>query len=352
MRSSMVVIVLIALMGAALSAAPKLQVEPVVYKFGEVTEGIVVQATFTLTNVGDATLLFPRQPHTTCGCTSAPLPKEELAPGESMKLVVFFDSTGFGGRRITRKVDLYSNDPDRPQRVLILEGYVREALPHEASASTLYYGFFLLVDLRSPEDYARGHLLGAVNIPLEELDSWLDRLPRSIPIYLYDATGAGAVEAARILREHGAVVSRAIAGGLIGWWEEVGGAFYVPADGRAGPPSGEARYGLRTVSPRRVVRNYYVLVDLRSPEEFAAGHIPGAINLSPEEVFGWLDTLPPVGEDLRLHIWLMDDDGTRSCELAARLRDEGYGNVYCLVGGLEQWRLRYGDELLWAEGAG
>lgn len=330
------------------AAGPSLQVEPTVYRFGEVTEGILVRAVFVLTNVGDAPLVFPRQPHTSCGCTSAPLPKEELLPGESMELVVLFDSTGFGGRKIARRVELFSNDPEQPKRVLLLEGYVRKPLPHEVSASTLYYGFYLLVDLRSPDAYARGHLLGAINIPLEDLELWADRLPKALPIYLYDETGEGAAEAARLLRERGVVVARAIAGGLLGWREELGDAFFThPLGGPKAPPSGKGEGKSRAVSPRRVARNYYVIVDLRTVQEFAAGHIPGALNLSPEELPTWLAALPPIGDAGALHIWLVDADGTTACELAAALRNEGYGNIYCLVGGIEQWKARYPD-LLWS----
>ena len=324
--------------------------EPTVYKFGEVTEGILVRAVFVLTNVGDAPLVFPQQPHTSCGCTSAPLPRETLLPGESMELVVYFDSTGFGGRKITRKVELFSNDPDQPKRVLFLEGYVRKPLPHEASASTLYYGFYLLVDLRSPEDYTRSHLLGAINIPLEELERWVDRLPKSLPIYLYDETGAGAAEAARLLRERGAVAARAIAGGLVGWRKELGDAFLTSLpEGPIVTSSGDGK-GDRTVSPQRVARNYYVVVDLQPAREFASGHIPGAVNLTPEEVRAWLAALPGTGDVGSLHIWLVDGDGTTACGLAAALREEGYANVYCLVGGIEQWKGRYPD-LVWAEAA-
>lgn len=351
MRRASMIWLLATVLAASALAGPRLEVEPTIYRFGEVTEGGVVRAVFVLTNAGDAPLVFPRQPHTSCGCTSAPLPKEELAPGESMELVVFFDSTGFGGRKITRKVDLFSNDPRAPKRVLILEGYVREARPHEGSASTLYYGFYLLVDLRPPAEYDRAHLLGAINIPLGALERWIGRLPRNIPIYLYDATGEGALEVVRILRENGFVAARAIAGGLAGWREEVGDAFLVRADAAAAPPRGTPRYGQRTVGARRVARAYQVVVDLRPADEYAAGHIPGAVNVAPDDLPGWLAALPGPGEGGRLYVWLVDADGALACGLAARLRAEGYADVYCLVGGIGQWEIRYGD-LLWAEGTG
>ena len=67
----MVVALSLGLAGAAGLAAPRLQAEPQEFEFGRVIEGIMVQATFTLTNVGDEPLVFAQKVHTSCGCTSA-----------------------------------------------------------------------------------------------------------------------------------------------------------------------------------------------------------------------------------------------------------------------------------------
>ncbi|MEZ0347035.1 MAG: rhodanese-like domain-containing protein, partial [Thermus sp.] len=34
------------------------------------------------------------------------------------------------------------------------------------------------------------------------------------------------------------------------------------------------------------------VVDVRTPQEFAQGHVPGAVNLPVEEVARWADSLP------------------------------------------------------------
>jgi len=180
-RISLLLALSLWLAGPAL-AAPSLVAEPQSLEFGQVTEGILVRAVFVLTNAGDDPLRFPRQPSTSCGCTNAPLPRDELAPGESLELTVYFDSTGFGGQDVERQVMLCTNDPQREEFPLTIKGRVENALPFQDSASSLNYSFYLLVDLRSPEEYARGHLLGAVNIPLGELAGWLDRLPREAVI--------------------------------------------------------------------------------------------------------------------------------------------------------------------------
>jgi len=336
--------------GPAVLAGPRLVVDPEVYDFGTVAEGLMVEAVFTLTNAGDAPLEFSRQPATSCGCTSAPLPKSVLAPGESMELVAYFDSTNFGGRQIRKYVYVYTNDPTGERRTLAIVGYVRDAAPYESSASTLHAGFYILIDLRTPEEYARGHLLGAINIPFPALTSWLDRLPKRLTIYFYDATGQQAAQATQMLRDQGFYAVQAVAGGLLGWWYAMGDAFIVWAEGvEPIPPPGEPYYGGNTVKPQELANSYQVILDLRAPEAFAAGHFPGAVNLSLQEVPDWAQALPSSGTG-RLYIWVVDEDGTVACQAAQWLRGSGYPHARCVIGGLHQWEIRYGELALWPEG--
>lgn len=309
----------------------------------------MVQATFTLTNVGDEPLVFTQKVHTACGCTSAPLERDQLAPGESMELVVYFDSTGFGGQQVERTAELYTNDPHREKTILIIRGYVEEAAPFQDSASSLNYSFYVLVDLRSPEEFARGHLLGAVNIPFQELSEWLDRLPREVVVYLYDTGGEQGTQAAQFLQGEGYLAARAISGGLLGWWEAVGDAFFVWGEGvEPIAPTGTPYYGGYVIQPQYVARSYQVILDFRSPEEYAAGHFPGAVNLTREQLPEWVAALPPIGKG-KLYIWCVDADGTSACQAAQWLQQSGYPDARCITGGLREWQNRYGEGLLWSE---
>lgn len=74
----------------------------------------------------------------------------------------------------------------------------------------------LVVDVRSPEDYAAGHLPGAVSIPSDRLREELDRLPVGTDIVAYCRgpyclTSAASV---RLLREHGRQ-AHTLAGGFL-----------------------------------------------------------------------------------------------------------------------------------------
>lgn len=61
----------------------------------------------------------------------------------------------------------------------------------------------LIVDVRDPEEYAAGHVTGAVNFPLNEIRRRLDELPRDRELWLYCGVGQRAYYATRALMQTG-----------------------------------------------------------------------------------------------------------------------------------------------------
>lgn len=61
----------------------------------------------------------------------------------------------------------------------------------------------LLIDVRTPEEFASGHIPGAVNIALPTLPQQMVTLPKEQPIVLYCRSGARSREAAKILSQGG-----------------------------------------------------------------------------------------------------------------------------------------------------
>lgn len=62
----------------------------------------------------------------------------------------------------------------------------------------------LLVDVRTPEEFAAEHLEGAVNIPVNELPERIEELGSpETPLVLYCGTGKRSSKAERLLRERG-----------------------------------------------------------------------------------------------------------------------------------------------------
>ena len=76
-----------------------------------------------------------------------------------------------------------------------------------------------------------------------------------------------------------------------------------------------------------------LLLDVRTPEEFAAGHIPGAVNL-PNEAIGSeeIALLPDKGQ----HILVYCRSGNRSKQASEKLAALGYGNI-TEFGGILDW---------------
>ena len=59
----------------------------------------------------------------------------------------------------------------------------------------------LLVDVRSPAEFARGHLPGAVNLPIGEVEERYGELPADRPLVLYCSGGVRSKRAADFLSE-------------------------------------------------------------------------------------------------------------------------------------------------------
>ncbi len=76
----------------------------------------------------------------------------------------------------------------------------------------------MVIDVRSADSYAEGHLPGAVSLPLEELRDRLDELPHDVEIVAYCGGPYCVVSprAVRLLREHGRR-ARPLEGGFTGW---------------------------------------------------------------------------------------------------------------------------------------
>ncbi len=79
--------------------------------------------------------------------------------------------------------------------------------------------------------------------------------------------------------------------------------------------------------------NNYILLDVRTPEEFAEAHIEGAVLLPDYEI---QDKAKEQLPDQDATILVYCRSGRRSAEAARRLIDMGYANVYDF-GGILDW---------------
>ncbi len=75
----------------------------------------------------------------------------------------------------------------------------------------------VVVDVRTPDEFAGGHLPNARNLPLGEFEQRSGELPAGKPVLLYCAGGPRAGKAAGVLRKAGRAEVFTLAGGVQAW---------------------------------------------------------------------------------------------------------------------------------------
>jgi hydroxyacylglutathione hydrolase len=83
------------------------------------------------------------------------------------------------------------------------------------------------------------------------------------------------------------------------------------------------------------------VVDVREPEEFANGHVPGAVNLPQADLASRLDEIPRDRP-----VFVVCQGGFRSLRAAQFLSQRGFSDVASVKGGTEAWRAAGGEMIL------
>jgi rhodanese-related sulfurtransferase len=74
-----------------------------------------------------------------------------------------------------------------------------------------------LIDVREPNEFEGGHILGARNIPLSQIKMRLKELRSDLPVYLYDQNGMRSGRAAQFLHRRGFKDLTQLQGGFKKW---------------------------------------------------------------------------------------------------------------------------------------
>jgi hydroxyacylglutathione hydrolase len=178
-----------------------------------------------------------------------------------------------------------------------------------------------VLDTRSPEEFAAGHLVGSTHIGLTGLlAGWAETLlSPDHPVVLVCTPGsehevAGPLERAGLHR---------VIGYLNGGIEALKGLVAL------------VRHPARITSAvlrRRLARGPLSLIDVRGEDEWRRDAIPGSVNIPLEHLRGRLAKIPegPVVVYCRT--------GERSSTAASLLEQTGRMNVVDLVGGVTAWK--------------
>ncbi len=92
------------------------------FEFEPVVDGTEVVHDFVILNKGSAPLSI-RDVITNCGCAIPTYPKEIL-PGNEGKIIITFNTTGYGGMTSDRKILVSTNDPQKSVFYLNMSGKI------------------------------------------------------------------------------------------------------------------------------------------------------------------------------------------------------------------------------------
>jgi rhodanese-related sulfurtransferase len=189
-------------------------------------------------------------------------------------------------------------------------------------------GLLTLVDLQPPKDFHRTHIRGAINIPLDQIDSLYGRLKRGIPVVLYGSGSASAVsrQGAEQLQKRGFRDVRDYAGG-IREWTDAG----LPVETGA-PVCFIARDELLAMWR---LKPDLVLIDTRASSSYAKMHIARAINIPLEDLERWAASYD---RNALIVVYCTDYICRTSTVAALKLIALGFKSVHDFKGGLQEWK--------------
>jgi rhodanese-related sulfurtransferase len=220
---------------------------------------------------------------------------------------------------------------------------------------------FVVVDSRTPSEFVRAAVPGAICVPGADLVRNIrDIAPNAETLVVVNCGGrTRSIIGAQALINAGLpnkVVS--LKDGLLSW--RLHGLVPEQGNERGSPPlsAAAAQWGAsaaREVAAREGVRSITLaavralaaqrdttvhLFDVRSAEEYAAGHLPGSVSAPGGQLVQETDSYVAVHG---AHVVLVgDDDGTRAAMTAAWLSQMGLANVFLLEGGLGDHPLETG----------
>jgi len=111
------------------TSGPVMSFEEEKFDFGDIHQGDKVEHIFEFENTGNEPLIITNV-QTTCGCTAPEWPRDPVAPGQSGKIKVVFNSSGKIGRQ-HKVITVVSNASSAMNRVAI----VTNVLPKKEEGS-------------------------------------------------------------------------------------------------------------------------------------------------------------------------------------------------------------------------
>jgi hydroxyacylglutathione hydrolase len=181
----------------------------------------------------------------------------------------------------------------------------------------------IVVDCRSPEAFAGGHVPGAQNIGYgDPFPTWAGSvLPPDQPLLLVVDTPDQVWPVVwHLLRIGFDVPVGFLAGGMMAWRTSGRELEFLPA------------WSVRDLDRERRGKGRPFILDVRQPSEWQGGHVPGAQHIPGGELPRRLDEVP------KRPVAVYCGSGYRSSVAASLLRRRGHRDVVNVMGGFAAWK--------------
>jgi len=187
---------------------------------------------------------------------------------------------------------------------------------------------YMILDVRTQEEFNEGYIEGAVLIPVSELEDRLNELPQDKPIIVYCKSGVRSSTAANLLVENGFIEIYNMTGGITDWINE---GYPVIAE--------EDKYDIPEISVDEAYDFYnnedYLFLDVRSQDGYDSGHIKGAVNIPLGELEGRLEEITT---DRPIIVYCSGSSCDLSGQAAEILVKNDFSQVYDVGGkGIIEW---------------
>jgi rhodanese-related sulfurtransferase len=192
----------------------------------------------------------------------------------------------------------------------------------------------MMLDVRDSASFSAEHIINSKNIDQQSLENILATSDKNKAYYLIDNLGLTPTEiqVMDLFSQAGFKNVSYLEGGLAEWKNELN-----PTITAGDPYSFTDQSKVSYVSSDDLKKmmageNDLYLIDVRTPAEFAAGHIPGAVNIYINDLETKRGQIP-----LGKKIILYDNDSLWAFQGAVRLFDLGILNVFALSDGFNAW---------------
>lgn len=168
-----------------------------------------------------------------------------------------------------------------------------------------------LIDLRPAAQFAANHYKGAINVPFSaNLIGWMSSAVQPSSTLVLIAEQETAESAAEPLQMAGFSVL----------------GFILPEDLSPNDT-------LETITVAELAGRDNIIIDVRTPQEWVAGHIKGARHLELSQFAQKMDTIPKDQD-----VALICGGGNRSSVAASLLKKSGHPHVANVRGGMSAWK--------------